>query len=144
MNVVRAIWRKWKFPVMILGLGLGWVLLSARAELSTEEARQKLQSGALLIDVRTPAEFGSRSLPGAINVPVDAIQSGITNHVTNKSQAVLLHCRSGRRSAIAEKELRTLGYTNVFNIGSFERAEKVVSAGSGPVTRNALSPDTQK
>jgi len=39
-----------------------------------------------------------------------------------------LHCRSGRRSAAAEKELRSIGYTNAFNIGSYQQAEKLVEA----------------
>jgi rhodanese-related sulfurtransferase len=47
--------------------------------------------------------------------------------VTNKSDVVLLHCRTGRRSGLAETELRALGYTNVFNIGSFERAQKILT-----------------
>jgi len=118
-----------KAIVVILGAILALSLaqmLKADGALSQAEARKKLEAGALVIDVRTAGEFQSRSLPGVINIPLDAIQTGITNYVTNKSRMVLLHCRTGRRSGIAEKELRSLGYTNVWNIGSFEQAEKVV------------------
>lgn len=105
---------------------LGALLISGKAELSTEEARQELQKGAKLVDVRTVKEFKEKKVPGAVNIPVDQIKTGITNVTTDKSQVILLHCRSGRRSGIAEKELRSIGYTKVFNIGSFEQAEKVV------------------
>jgi len=43
-----------------------------------------------------------------------------------KDRAVLLHCRSGRRSGIAQQQLRKLGYTNVHNLGSFECAEQLI------------------
>ena len=98
------------------------------AELKPDEARAKLNAGAKLVDVRTAEEFKEKNLPGAVNIPVDQIKTGITNVATNKSQVILLHCRSGRRSSIAETELRALGYTNAFNIGSYEQAEKIVKA----------------
>jgi phage shock protein E len=123
-KAIRAM--KWKFILPAAVAALIAFNLRADSTLSTGEARQKLKAGALLVDVRTPEEFAASKLTGAVNVPVDTIKSGITNHVTDKSQAVLLHCRSGRRSAVAEKELRSLGYTNVFNLGSFEQARKVV------------------
>ncbi len=119
---------KWKFALLAAVAALIALNLRADATLSTDAAREKLKAGALLVDVRTPEEFAAQNLPGAINIPVDTVKSGITNHVPDKSKAVLLHCRSGRRSAIAEKELRSLGYTNVFNIGSFEQAQRVVEA----------------
>lgn len=108
------------------GLGLMATRLTAAAELGPDEARAKLQAGAKLVDVRTVQEFREKNLPGAVNVPVDQIKTGITNVTMDKSQVILLHCRSGRRSGIAETELRALGYTNAFNLGSYERAEKIV------------------
>lgn len=106
----------------------GASLLALRSEpaLSAEKAREQLKAGAVLVDVRSIEEFAAKKLPGAVNIPVESIMTGITNCATNKSQVILLHCRSGRRSGIAETELRSLGYTNAFNIGSFEQAEKIV------------------
>jgi len=108
------------------GLGLMATRLTAAAELGPDEARAKLQAGAKLVDVRTVQEFREKNLPGAVNVPVDQIKTGITNVTMDKSQVILLHCRSGRRSGIAETELRALGYTNAFNLGSYGQAEKIV------------------
>lgn len=108
------------------GLGLMATRLTAAAELGPDEARAKLQAGAKLVDVRTVQEFREKNLPGAVNVPVDQIKTGITNVTMDKSQVILLHCRSGRRSGIAETQLRALGYTNAFNLGSYGQAEKIV------------------
>lgn len=113
------------FLVFLAGVSL--LALRSESVLSAEQAREQLKTGALLVDVRTHEEFATKSLPGAVNIPVETIMTGITNCATNKSQIILLHCRSGRRSGIAETELRSLGYTNAFNIGSFEQAEKIVS-----------------
>lgn len=99
---------------------------SARAEISETEAREYLKHGALVVDVRTGEEFKAKSLTNVINIPLAEVKTKFPTVVTNKSDVVLLHCRSGRRSSIAVGQLRTLGYTNVFNLGSYERAEKIL------------------
>lgn len=100
---------------------------SALAELSETEARKHLHSGARVVDVRTVEEFNTKHLPNVINVPVDDVKTKFPAQFTNKSEIILLHCRSGRRSGMAEQELHALGYTNVFNIGSYERAEQLLT-----------------
>ena len=116
----------WKIALLATATAVAAPASRAESTLPVEDAREKLQAGALLVDVRTPAEFAAQKLSGAVNIPVDSVKTGITNHVSDKSKVVLLHCRTGRRSAIAEKQLRSQGYTNVFNIGSFEQAARVV------------------
>lgn len=121
----------WKYLLIAVAAVVAVFTLRGEATLSEKDAQERFKAGALVVDVRTPAEFAEKKLPGTINIPLDTLKSGITNHVTDKSKLVLLHCRTGRRSGIAETELRALGYTNVFNIGSFEQAQKVVSAKGG-------------
>jgi phage shock protein E len=99
----------------------------ARAELTDSQAREHANRGALVVDVRTVAEYKAKSLPGVTNIPLAEVSRRLPGLVTNESQAVLLHCRTGRRSGIAERELRAIGYTNTFNIGSFEKAERILS-----------------
>lgn len=117
---------KWILIVLAGLLMLGTFKLMAGQGLSVEAAREKLRQGARLIDVRTVEEFTSQRVSGAVNIPLDVVTSELPRQIPDKSAVLLLHCRSGRRSGIAEKELRSLGYTNVFNIGSFEQAQKVV------------------
>ena len=102
----------------------------AGAEMSEAEAREYLKRGALVVDVRTVEEFNTRHLTNVVNIPLAELKDKLPGVVTNKSQVVLLHCRTGRRSGIAESELRALGYTNAFNIGAFERAGKIVATPS--------------
>jgi len=50
-----------------------------------------------------------------------------TSMVRDKNKTLLLHCSSGVRSSIAKKKLEALGYKSVFNLGSYERAGKIIT-----------------
>ncbi|MGO9318196.1 MAG: rhodanese-like domain-containing protein [Terracidiphilus sp.] len=101
-------------------------LLQRTGQISAKEALAHLNRGALVIDVRTPAEFNAGHLPSATNLPLDQIETALPRRLKNKSQVLLLHCQSGMRSGEAKKKLKALGYSNVFNLGSYGRAEKIV------------------
>mgnify|MGYP000911723466 CR=1 FL=1 len=113
---------------LALGLGVIAFALRSRAELSEAQARAYVAQGVKVVDVRTAQEFANSSITNVINIPLDEVKTTFVARFTNKSEMILLHCRTGRRSGIAENELRELGYTNVFNIGSFERAQSIISA----------------
>lgn len=97
-------------------------------QISPGRAAAYLKGGALVIDVRSSAEFSSGHLPNAINLPLEEIEAALPRRVKDKNQVLLLHCQSGMRSGIAKTKLAGLGYANVFNLGSFARAARIVSA----------------
>ena len=86
-----------------------------------------LKQGALVIDVRSPGEFAAGHLAGAINVPLDQLEAALPQRVRDKNQVLLLQCASGTRSSLAKSKLRGMGYPNAFNLGSYGRAEGIVS-----------------
>jgi rhodanese-related sulfurtransferase len=51
----------------------------------------------------------------------------VPSEVRDKTKVLLLHCASGIRSNMARKKLVDIGYKNAFNLGSYQRAEKIVS-----------------
>lgn len=116
----------WTAICIVLAVFAVFFLLKRAGQLSSKEALAHLKSGALVIDVRTPAEFNSGHLPGAINLPLDKIESALPRQVRDKNQVLLLHCQSGMRSGVAKKKLRALGYANAFNLGSYGRATQIV------------------
>lgn len=75
----------------------------------------------LLVDVRTPAEFASGHLPGAINIPVETITRRL-NEIP-MDQPVVVYCRSGNRSASAATHLRQAGHTQVLDLGGISNWE---------------------
>ena len=80
-----------------------------------------------MIDVRSESEFQERHLPGAINIPLNRLGEEIARRAPNKEQPLLLHCLSGTRSGMGTSALKRMGYQNVFNLGSYGRAEKILS-----------------
>lgn len=75
------------------------------------------ESGYVILDVRTPEEFSDRHIPGAINVPNEAIGTEEILELPHKGQLILVYCRSGNRSKQASEKLVALGYTNVVEFG---------------------------
>ena len=73
-------------------------------------------SGAVLLDVRTPAEYRSGHIPGSKNVSLQTIDR-IGSVAENKDTALYVYCQSGARSRQAAGMLKQMGYTNVNNIG---------------------------
>ena len=72
--------------------------------------------GAVLLDVRTPQEYGEGHIPESINVPLQALDK-VRSVVENKDTKLFVYCYSGARSSQAAAALGQMGYTNVRNIG---------------------------
>jgi phage shock protein E len=113
----------WTLIPIVGGAVIGMLLLKRLSFVSAEIARKHLAEGALVIDVRSPDEFRHNKVPGAINLPLGEVRDKISQRVKDKNQPLLVHCLSGGRSAIAKQQLKGLGYTNVFNLGSLSRAQ---------------------
>lgn len=129
MNQSWTTYGSWLLMAVLVVLAWAWLRRSALAQETTpEELRVRLQSGARVVDVRTPEEFAQGHVPGALNVPLDRIRSQAPTLFPDKQQSLLLYCRSGRRSGLALEELRQLGYTNVWNLGGLSRAQQLISA----------------
>jgi phage shock protein E len=73
--------------------------LFGRSRDVSKEARERVASGATLLDVRTREEFSSGHLPGAINIPVQELGARVSE--LPKGRDVVVYCRSGARSATA-------------------------------------------
>lgn len=82
-----------------------------------------LDGKALVVDVRTPGEFGSGHHPRAVNIPIDQVQSRIAEF-GDKKKPVVVYCASGNRSGRAKQALESAGYTQVINAGGFNDLPK--------------------
>lgn len=72
--------------------------------------------GIMLVDVRTPEEYRSGYIKGAINIPLDDFDKQVKKMLPDKEQTIMLYCKSGKRSAVAAQELMDLGYTHILDI----------------------------
>ena len=97
--------------------------------ISMDEAKTLMEKeeGYILLDVRTKGEYESGYIPGPINIPLSDIDEKIISFLPDKSQMILVYCRSGNRSREASDKLSKLGYSNVLEIGGINawKGEKV-------------------
>ena len=90
------------------------------ARISGDEARELVQKGALLVDVRSRAEFKGGHIDGAINIPIQELDGRLTE-LGNSSGEIVVYCESGGRSAVAKQLLERNGFEHVHDLGGIRR-----------------------
>lgn len=66
----------------------------------------------IVLDTRSAEEFAEGHIKGAINIPHDQVASNL-NLLSEYSETIVVHCRSGRRALVAEQALLDAGFINV-------------------------------
>ncbi len=117
----------WIFYALILAGVIAFIYVRRSGQISTKQGADLAKQGAMIIDVRRPEEYNSGHLSQAFNIPVDEIGNILPTKVRDKDRVILVHCKTGLRSKKARTMLTGLGYSNVFDMGSYERAFKIVS-----------------
>ena len=77
---------------------------------------------AIVIDVRSQAEWNTGHLLRATRMDWNTIADQISEVAPNKDMPIVLYCRSGNRAGKSMKILDGLGYTNLTNAGGLEAA----------------------
>ena len=94
---------------------------------SDAELLPVLKRGAVILDVRRPAEFANGHAKGAVLIPVHELGARI-NEVKEMNKPVLVYCRSGVRSGQAAKLLKVNGI-EAYNVGGKGDMEKLLRRG---------------
>ncbi len=83
------------------------------------ELKEMIDTGKdfALIDVREPNEYEIVSIPGAVLIPKDRILSGEALSEIPQDKPVVLHCKSGVRSAEALAVLHQAGFRDAVHVG---------------------------
>lgn len=117
--------------ILILSLSCIFSKGEGYKRISMDEAKTLMEKeeGYILLDVRTKGEYESGYIPGAINIPLSDIDEKIISSLPDKSQMILVYCRSGNRSREASDKLSKLGYSNVLEIGG-------INAWKGEIVKN--------
>lgn len=117
----------WSAYALIFGSLIAFMVMRRSGQISKKEAIDYVKAGAAVIDVRSARDFNSGHLSQAFNIPVDDIETLVPERIRDKNRVILVHCRTGLNSKKAKEILLHLGYKNVFSLGSFERAFKIVT-----------------
>lgn len=117
-----------KLPVFLMAVLLGGIGAAVAAEPAPVPAAapaelisqadllarlEKQDASVVVLDVRTPEEFAAGHVPGARNVSHDQLPAKLAELSSLKDKEVVLYCRSGRRTAIAEQTLRGAGFSKL-------------------------------
>lgn len=92
-------------------------------EMNVQALHQRMgKETAVVVDVRTPAEFAQGHVPGAINVPLQDLKARIGELESWKGQEVAVICAVGGRSATATTYLKSEGFEQALNVVGGTRA----------------------
>ena len=101
----------------ILAAVIGFLVWSSlRKKGNQKKLQEKIDAGALIVDVRSKDEYAGGHFPGAVNIPVDTVAKQ-TKKLGAQDRSIVVYCASGGRSSQAAAILRSAGYTNVTNAG---------------------------
>ncbi len=114
------------YALALVGL-ITFIVMRRSGQISKKEAEDYIRNGACVVDVRSPREFSAGHLLQAFNFPLEELEGTLPQRIKDKNRVILLHCRTGLRSKQAKERLESIGYKHVFNLGSYERAFKIVS-----------------
>jgi phage shock protein E len=84
-----------------------------------------ISNGAIILDVRTKGEYQAGHLKKSINIPVSNLQQNLKK--LNKDKPIVTCCASGARSASARRLLKSNGFDQVYNGGSWYSLRKYMS-----------------
>ena len=108
--------------------GLLVIVVSALALAANDLATiQSNVSAPVIIDVRTPREFATGSIEGAVNLPLKGLPDSLLNEGIALDEEVVVYCRSGRRSAQAKTLLKAAGFELVFDGGPMRQLKGVLN-----------------
>lgn len=97
-------------PAIIIAVAV-FFFLKARNRIDPAEAKNLVDGGAVLLDVRSQAEFRDGHVHGAKNIPVGTLGGQLSDLAKDKTYVV--YCQSGMRSAAAVSQLKKAGFEAV-------------------------------
>jgi rhodanese-related sulfurtransferase len=102
--------------VLVFGITVGVAACSPAAE------PVGLAEGTIVIDVRTPEEFASGHLEGALNINVQSPDFAAQVSQLDPNADYFIYCRSGNRSGQAISQMSNMGFSSMVNGGGVQQA----------------------
>lgn len=95
---------------------MGLLNLFKRADMTKQLEEYQREPGAVLLDVRTPEEYGQGHIPQSRNIPLTELDE-VPYEYPELDTPLYLYCLTGARSSYAVEQLRSMGYTRVCDLG---------------------------
>lgn len=111
--------------IIVIGITMFGLFKNLFGQQDNSQLKEVLADNAFLVDVRTPSEFASGSVKGAVNIPLDKVSGQLSKFKGKKH--IVVFCRSGNRSGQAKSILEKNGFNNVVNGGTWNNVQKVIT-----------------
>jgi len=105
--------------LFVLRILLG-VFRRISGSLSMDELNELKRRNALVLDVRTRAEYADGHVAGSLNIPLNELQEHLGE--LDRTRPILTCCASGARSAQAKRILESANFPMVYNVGPWRNA----------------------
>ncbi|MEO8793858.1 MAG: rhodanese-like domain-containing protein [Daejeonella sp.] len=92
------------------------------SELTVAQTLERVQAGAVVIDVREDNEWDKGHVKDAIHLGRGIIERDIIEEIPDKESELILYCGGGFRSALSAENLQKMGYKNVYSMAGGWRA----------------------
>ena len=99
-----------------MNLALPMMRCASAETLPSEQARHLMASGGQLVDIRAPADFGRDALPGALNLPIEALSW--KHRSLSRQRPVILYGRDGVHCHHAARMLAGRGFSAIYQLRS--------------------------
>ena len=103
--------------LLVIAIVIILVIMMRRKGLSAKVLKEKVDGGALVIDVRRSDEYASGHIKNAKHYPLHSLEKKMTK--LPKDRDIIVYCLTGGRSAQAVSILKSNGFTKVFNGGGY-------------------------
>jgi rhodanese-related sulfurtransferase len=84
-----------------------------------------VKQGAIILDVRSKEEYSGGHIKDSVNISLDQLSNNLSK-LKNKNKPIITCCASGMRSAAAKSVLKSNGYTEVHNGGSWSSLQNKI------------------
>ncbi len=112
-----------KDPINMAGFVAGGLLRGDHPQVDVEAVlATPTADRPFLLDVRTPQEFASGHIPGAVNIPVDELRSRLSE--LPRDQKIAAYCQVGQRGYLATRILLQAGFSAA-NVGGGYKTYKL-------------------
>ncbi|MDP2182544.1 MAG: rhodanese-like domain-containing protein [Actinomycetota bacterium] len=141
MNKSKAV--LWIVAAVLIAVVGFLVLKPASAGVQNIDAKELatlVDEGVTVLDVRTAGEFAAGHVPGAVNIPIDQLSTGLG--ALDNSKPVAVYCATGARSSQALSVLQAAGFATVYHLaqgiltwdGPVERGESLAATSTPQAT----------
>ena len=127
-----------KDPVALAGYVAGNILSGKMKPIYWRELKELERSAVSIVDVRTPEEFATGAIEGAINIPLDDMRQMIGRIPTDKP--IVLYCGVGLRGYLASCILSQRGFDDVRNLVGGLKTYRAATAEVGKPEMRKTSP----